>query len=136
MQSTTSHSLPERPRADQLVTISYTVSFLLQVSRSASCAAAPTYGDIRTLNKLVRSIKNEPADLRYWPLKGNMRLIGFPDAAYRNNRDSSSQRGQAISIAQERTQHPHYRGSLVDFESHKINKTTFCPQQLLNYIHL
>ena len=98
--------------------------FCYRFSRSASCAAAPTYGDIRTLNKLVRSIKNEPADLRYWPLRGNMRIIGFPDAAYRNNSDSSSQRGQAIFLAEERTQHPHSRGSLIDFESHKINKTT------------
>ena len=72
----------------------------------------------------MRTLKNEQADLRYWPLKGNMRLIGFPDAAYRNNSDSSSQRGQAIFIAQGRTQDPNSRGSLVDFESHKINKTT------------
>ena len=98
--------------------------FCYRFSRSASCAAAPTYGDLRALNKLVRSVKNEPADLRYWPLKGPMRLIGFPDAAYRNNSDSSSQRGQAIFIAQERTKDQHTRGSLVDFESHKIKKTT------------
>ena len=52
--------------------------FCYRFSRSASCSAAPTYGDLRTLNKLVRSIKMEPADLKFWPLMGLMRIVGFP----------------------------------------------------------
>ena len=93
-------------------------------SRSASCASAPTYLDVCSLNKRVRNVELEPVDLRYWPLCGKTRSLGYLDAAYRNNSDSSSQRGQVIFIADERSKELHTRGSLVDFESHKINNTT------------
>ena len=98
--------------------------FCYAFSRCASCAAAPSIGDVKALNKLVRSIKLEPADLRFWPLQGHLRIVGYPDAAYRNNSDSSSQRGQAIFLAEPRNKHQNSRGSLVEFESHKINRTT------------
>ena len=72
-------------------------------SRCASAAAAPTIGDVRALNKLARKIRSEVVFLRFWPLQGtSLRLIGFSDAAYRNNADQSSQRGQTIFIAEQR----------------------------------
>ena len=49
--------------------------------RCASAAASPTSVDVKQLNKLVRSIRFEPCVLRYWPLKGKLRLIGYLDAA-------------------------------------------------------
>ena len=93
-------------------------------SRCASAAASPTIGDIRALNKLVRQQRAEPVTLVFWPLKGVCRIIGFPDASYRNNTDKSSQCGQAIFIAEQRTTTHNTRGSLVEFESKKIKRTT------------
>ena len=93
-------------------------------SRSASACAGPTYGDLRALNKLVRKIRAEVVKLQYWKLSGHCRIVGYPDAAYRNNADKSSQRGQVIFIAEPRkpgTVNP--RGSLVDYESQKIKRT-------------
>ena len=104
--------------------------------RCASAAAAPTIGDVRKLNKLVRTIKATPVELKFWPLQGNLRILGFPDASYRNNEDKSSQRAHCIFIAQEKKEHQKNRGrpgdsayadtsgSLVDYESHKITSTT------------
>ena len=65
-----------------------------QFSRCASASAGPTGADVRALNKLVRSIRAEQCVLRCWPLKSSLRLVGYPDAAYRNNVANSSQRGQ------------------------------------------
>jgi hypothetical protein len=93
-------------------------------SRCAACAAKPTIGDAKVLNKLVRSIKAEPSELRFWPLKGKLRILGYPDASYRNNEDKSSQRGQVIFLAEDRTSSANTRGSLVDYESQKIKRTT------------
>jgi hypothetical protein len=72
-------------------------------SRGVSAAASPTIADVKQLNKSVRSIRSEPCVLRYWPVQGKLRLIGYPDAAYRNNADNSSQRGQTIFLVEERT---------------------------------
>ena len=58
----------------------------------------------------------------HWPLKGKLRLIGYPDAAYRNNSDNNSQRGQTICLAEEMTVSKDCVGSMIDFESHKINR--------------
>ena len=65
-------------------------------SRWASVAASPTCVDVRALYKVARSIRTDSCVLRYWPLKGSLCLAGYPDAAYRNNVDNNSQRGQAI----------------------------------------
>ena len=94
-------------------------------SRCASAAAAPTIGDVRTLNKLVRKIRQEIVTLRFWPLKGtSLRFIGYPDAAFRNNSDKTSQRGQCVFLAESRRHGTaHARGSMVDYESQKIKKT-------------
>ena len=53
-------------------------------------------------------------------MKGKLRLIGYPDAAYRHNSYNSSQRGQAIFLAEERTVSRDGFGSMLGFESHKI----------------
>ena len=49
-----------------------------QLSRCASMAAAPTVGDVTSLNKLARQIKSHPLKLQYWPLTGPLRTLGFP----------------------------------------------------------
>ena len=94
-------------------------------SRCASAASAPTIGDVRAINKLVRKIRAEVVVLRFWPLKGaSLRFVGYPDAAYRNNEDKSSQRGQAVFMAEGRVSgKSHTRGSLIDYESQKIKRT-------------
>jgi len=57
-------------------------------------------------------------------LKGTCRLIGYPDAAFRNNEDKTSQRGQTIFLAEPRKKGSDAgRGSLVDYESQKIKRT-------------
>ena len=63
-----------------------------------------------------------------------MRLVGYPDAAYRNNVDNTSQRGRAIFLAEEGN--PSKKrgvGSLVDFESQKMTEW-FCQPRLLSSI--
>jgi hypothetical protein len=96
-------------------------------SRCASAASKPTIKDVRALNKLARQIRAQPVDLRFWPLHGKTRILGFPDASYRNNEDGSSQRAHCIFIAQDRDDKSAQAdtwGSLVDYESHKITTTT------------
>ena len=94
-------------------------------SRSASAAASPTIGDIRMLNKVVRTVRANPVRLHFWPMTGQQRILGYPDASYRNNEDQSSQRGQTIFVAEQRRPgQPHTRGSLIDYESTKIRRTT------------
>ena len=66
--------------------------------RCASKAASPTIGDVKALNKLARQLKSQPVKLQFWPLTGLLKIIGFPDASYRNNADGSSQRGMAVFI--------------------------------------
>ena len=94
-------------------------------SRSASASAAPTIGDVRALNKLVRKIRSEVVVLRYWPLKkASLRFVGYPDAAFRNNADKSSQRGQTVFLVEARQYGKvDARGSLIDYESQKIKRT-------------
>ena len=58
--------------------------------RCASMAASPTVGNVKALNKLARQLKSQPVKLQYWPLTGPLRILGFPDASYRNNDDGSS----------------------------------------------
>ena len=95
-------------------------------SRCASAAQSPTIGHVRELNKLVRQIKGQPVTMRFWPLKGKLRLLGIPDASYKNNEDKSSQRAHVIFLCEQRPDiaSANLRGSLVDYESHKITVTT------------
>jgi hypothetical protein len=97
-------------------------------SRAASAASGPTIGDCRELNKVVKQVRATPMRLVFWPLKGPYRILGFPDAAFKNNQDGSSQRGQVIFVAQARAQvyasQAVVKGSLVDYESTKIKRTT------------
>ena len=81
----------------------------------------------------------------FWPLKGSQRILGMPDASYRNNSDKSSQRAHVIFLAEDRKlpskgtyRNSGYdkqayrlngsesatRGSIIDYESHKITTTT------------
>ena len=95
-------------------------------SRAASQQAAPSIADVRAVNKLVRAIKASPVSLRYWHLRGPCRIVGMPDASYKNNEDKSSQRALTIFLAEARGNghSTDSRGSLVDYESHKITQTT------------
>ena len=96
-----------------------------QFSRCASAAAAPTIGDCKTLNKLCRQIVGDPMELMFWPLQGDPRLVAMPDAAFRNNRDKSSQRAMVIFMAEPRKEKSrNTKGSLIFFESTKIKRTT------------
>ena len=96
-----------------------------QFSRLASASAAPTVAHCKELNKLCRQIRGETVELRVWPVKGSPRILGIPDAAFRNNSDKSSQRAMTIFIADERVKNRRdTRGSLVFFESTKIKRTT------------
>jgi len=72
-------------------------------------------------------IKAQPVFLAFHPLKGANRIVGFPDASYKNNEDKSSQRALTIFLAETRSQYDgetSSRGSLVEYESHKITATT------------
>ena len=101
-------------------------------SRCASASAKPTMADVRTLNKVVRQVRGEPVVLVFYPLRGRKRIIGYPDASYRNNEDKSSQRAYVIFLAEARLSgNPgggvgdgNSFGSLVDYESSKIKRTT------------
>ena len=71
-------------------------------SRCASKVASPTIGDVKDLNKLARQLKSLPVKLQFWQLTGPLRVVGFPDASYRNNEDGSSQRGMTAFFWQNR----------------------------------
>jgi hypothetical protein len=66
-------------------------------SRCASAAASPTIGDVKALNKTVRTVKAMPVALHFWQLKGTLRIIGYPDASYRNNRQELTTRTSTFS---------------------------------------
>ena len=85
-------------------------------SRCASAAANATIMDAKEL-KVVRMVKDKPQRLLCAPIKGVPRLMGFPDAAYKNNADGSSQRGQCIFTCQPRKKERDTRGSLVPSSS-------------------
>ena len=94
-------------------------------SRLASAAHSPTVKDLKELNKLIREIKFNPVQLNLYKLTGPLRLIVIPDASYQNNSDGSSQRGLVICLAEQRKPNQTgTRGSVIEYESHKINRTT------------
>ena len=78
------------------------VHICYKFSRCASAAANPNIGDVREINKVVRTLKSQYVDGRFWPLKGSQRIRGMPDASYRNNSDKSSQRAHVIFLAEDR----------------------------------
>ena len=63
-------------------------------------AASPTVGDVEALNKLARQLKSQPVKLQYWPLTEPLRILGLPDASYRNIDDGSLQRGMTVFLAE------------------------------------
>jgi hypothetical protein len=94
-------------------------------SRVASASAGPTIGDMRVLNKIVRSVRMDPQRLYFHKLKGQLRSVGYPDASYRNNADLSSQRAQVIFISERRNSAdavPAAEGTLAD-AAHAAVKT-------------
>ena len=96
------------------------------ISRGASKAASPTIGDAKALSKLPRQLKSQPVKLQFWSLTGRLRIIGFPDASYRNNEDGSSQRDMTVFLSASRdrsTKDGMSYGSLIDFESQMIKWT-------------
>ena len=56
----------------------------------------PTIGHCKELTKLCRQIRNDEVEMRVWPVKGSPRIVGIPDAAFRNNSDKSSQRAMTM----------------------------------------
>ena len=108
------------------------ISGVLKFSRSASKAASPTIGDVKTLNKTTLQVKQNPVTLRFWRLQGPLRLVGYPNASYRNNEDKSSQRAevsfraQVSFLAEPRDRNSktgNSEGSLIDYESQQIKRT-------------
>ena len=88
-------------------------------SRCASMTASPTAGYVKSLNKLARQIKSQPVKLHYWPLTRPLRILGFPDASYRNNDNGSSQRDSVLG----RIARPIFKGwSPIDYKSQKTKK--------------
>lgn len=59
------------------------VHLCYKFSRCASSAAKPTMGVVREINKVVRTLKSQSVDGRFWPLKRPLRILAFPDALYR-----------------------------------------------------
>eukprot|EP00435_Cladocopium_sp_Y103_P026803 s2064_g6.t1 len=115
------------------------VHLCYKFSRCASAASSPTIGDVREINKVVRTLKSQYVDGRFWPLKGQQRILGMPDASYRNNSDKSSQRAHVIFLAEDRKipsktsyrssgydkkPDASTRGSIIDYDCHKITTTT------------
>ena len=100
--------------------------------RCASKSASPTIGDMKALNKLARQLKSQPVKPQFWPLKGPLRFVGFPDASHRNNEDASSQRGMTVFLSELRVFLSELRerssrdgmscGSLIDYENEKDEK--------------
>ncbi len=70
-------------------------------SRCASAPAAPTIGDVRALNEVVRTVRSMPATLNFWKLEGPLRLLGYPDASFKNNL-IKVQRGQTTFLVKPR----------------------------------
>lgn len=72
----------------------------------------------------MRRIRSEVVVRNFWILQSRCRIISYPDAAYKNNEDKSSQRGQCIFVAEPRRPNAvSPKRSLVDYESQKIKKT-------------
>ena len=97
---------------------------VLQVRCNGSFSTS--WRHVKALNKLARQLKSQPVKLQYWPLAGPLRILGFPDASYRNNDDGSSQRGMTVFLAESRERSSRdgmTYGSMIDFESRQIKKT-------------
>ena len=95
----------------------------INFSRCASALAKPKIKDLKEGNKVLKMLKSGVVKLRYKQLRGNLRIVGYPDASYRNNPDNTSQRGSAIFIAEGRTPGvTDAPGCLIDYESTKIKR--------------
>ncbi len=97
-------------------------------SRSASALAKSPIADVKALNKLVRSLRAQFVTLRFWSLRGPLRLVAIPDAAYRNNPDKSSQRGHVIFMAEPRERSRHILDHWLILNRTKSIEQHFRPQ--------
>ena len=80
---------------------------------------------VRNINNVIRALRAIPVQLTFWQYKGNLRLIGIPDAAYKNNEGKYSKRGLCIFLAEPRQgKETSTRGYLIDFESKQVRATT------------
>ena len=76
--------------------------------------------------KLARQLMAQPVKLHFWPLTGPLRIVGFPDTSNRNNEDGSSQSGMRMFLSESRERSSKdgmSYGSLIDYQSQKIQKT-------------
>ena len=94
-------------------------------SRCASKAASPTIGDVKGCQKAGETAQVTTSEASFLTT-GPLRIVGFPDASYRNNEDGSSQRGMRVFLSESRERSSKdgmSYGSLVDYQSQKIQKT-------------
>ena len=65
-------------------------------------AVSPTIDYVKTINKLTRHRMSQSVKLPIWQLAKMLRIIGFLDVSYRNNKDGLSQRGMTVLLAKSR----------------------------------
>ena len=78
-------TLPTVPFSDSLynwLQSRVQVHLCYKFSRCASAASNPTIGDVREINK---TLKSQYVNGRFLPLKGSQRILGMPDVSYRKN---------------------------------------------------
>lgn len=93
-------------------------------------------GDVQENNQVVRTLKSQYVDERFWPPTEQQRILGMPGASsYRNSNDKPSQRAHVLFLVEDRKlpQKSSYhssgydlkqkdsstRGSIIDYESPK-----------------
>ena len=131
MHSFNAHNV-QKPTGDRQIGFQSRTQFqcCYKTSTCASMAASPTLGDVKSLNKLVRQIKSQPAKLQYWPLIGPLKILRFPDGSYRNNDDGSSQTGMTVFLAESRERSLRdgmAYGSLIDCDVRRSRRQCFPP---------
>ena len=112
LYSCSGHDVQKPSGTDKLVAEQDTLSVLLQVFQMYSVS--------------WRDNSSQLLELQFWPLTGPLRIIGFPDASYRNNGDGSSQRDMTVFSAESRERSSKdgmSYGSLIDYASQKIKMT-------------
>ena len=92
-------------------------------SRCASAAANATIIDAKELNKVVRLVKDKPQRLLYAPIKGTPRLMVSLMPRTRTMLMAPRSVVSASSSVSRETRRETTKGSLIDYESHKIKRT-------------
>ena len=97
-------------------------------SAAASAAAKPVCADLKAFNKVIRTVRSQPMKLHIWKLnsRSGFRILGIPNASFKNNADGSSQRGHCAFLAEERVRGKvNTKGSPIDYESKKITRKKY-----------